>query len=486
MDHPRLSRSTLPTLAPSCDRPVYDPARLRAGIVHLGLGNFHRAHMARYTHALIGLDPQAIEWGIIGVGLLAADRKLRDALIPQDWLYSLVERDGESERAEIIASLCGMMLVDGDSRALLGAIDDPAIHIVSLTVTERGYCLIPGTKRLDRGHPAIAADLRSPERPLSAIGILVAALRLRMAAGKPAFTAMSCDNIQHNGDVLKRAVLDYSKEVDPSLAGWIAAHASFPNTMVDRITPVTRQEDTAALADRSGIEDAAPVFCEPFTQWVIEDKFTCGRPAWEHVGAQLVADVTPYEKMKLRLLNASHLALAAIGQSIGYIHVDEAMRDPALTRYIKALMDRETGPTLDPVPGIDIEAYKAEITRRFANPTIHDTLARIMNDAPLNYLLDPIADRLCRSEGIEMLAFAVAAWLRSGQSENLAESDLFGDLGDCTEFTSPVQVWLDHIDQHSAPQWDVLLNMVSTARPGVIGQQWPFAVRPHSAINLDK
>jgi mannitol 2-dehydrogenase len=463
MDRPRLSRSTLPKLTPPRGRLAYDPARLRAGIVHLGLGNFHRAHMARYTHALIELDPLAAEWGIIGVGLLAADRTLHDALAPQDWLYSLVERDGDSERVEVIASLSGMMLVDGDSGALLDTMDDAAIRIVSLTITEKGYSLIPGTKRLDKDHPAITADLRSPEMPRSAIGIIVAALRRRRAAGKAAFTVMSCDNIQHNGDVLKRAVLDYAEDVDPALSKWIAVHASFPNTMVDRITPATRQEDIAAVAERMGIDDAAPVFCEPFTQWVIEDKFAVGRPAWEHVGAQFVADVTPYEKMKLRLLNASHLALAAIGQSMGYTYVDEAMRDPALARYLAALMDCEAGTTLDPVPGIDIEAYKTEIVGRFGNPTIHDTLARIISDAPIDYLLDPIADRLRQGEAIEMLALAVAAWLWTGRSDKYVDPKLFGDLGHRAEFTAPVEAWLAHIDRHPAPGWASLLNQATAA-----------------------
>lgn len=460
----RLSRSILDDRMP-LRVPDYDMARLRPGIVHLGLGNFHRAHMARYTHALFGIDPGATEWGIIGVGLRSTDRALHDALAPQDWLYSLVERDGKQERSEIIGSLCGMILVDGDSTTLLRAMDDAAIRIVSLTVTERGYCLTPGTKALDRCHPAIVTDLGMPARPLSAIGIIVASLQRRMAAGTPAFTVMSCDNIQQNGNILRGAVLDYAQELDPSLASWIATNARFPNTTVDRITPAAQPQDIALLAERTGIADAAPVFCEPFTQWVVEDDFADRRPAWERVGAQFVADVAPYEKMKLRLLNASHLALACFGEPLGYRHVDEAMRDPALKGFVAELMDRETGPTLDPVPGIDITAYKASIISRFANPAIGDTLARILDDAPLAYVLDPIVDRLRQGESISMLALVVAAWLRRNAGDTADDPHLFGDLAAREDFRAPVQAWLDCIGQASPDTLRICMAEAAAAAP---------------------
>jgi mannitol-1-phosphate/altronate dehydrogenase len=463
-----LRRRVLADLPSSIARPAYDPAAVRPGIVHLGLGGFHRAHMARYTHALMNRDPAALDWGIVGTGLLPADRRMRDALAPQDHLYTLIERDGASETAETIGSLSEVIFAGEDSAGLLDAIARPEIRIVSLTVTEHGYCLDPATKRLAPGHPAIAADLADPARARSAIGILVESFRRRREAGTCPFTALSCDNIQHNGQVLKQAVLDFAGRIDPALARWIEREARFPGTMVDRITPVTHPEDITGLAARHGIADAWPVVSERFTQWVIEDDFVDGRPDWDLVGAQFVADVAPYERMKLRLLNASHLAIAGLGRLIGYETIDETMRDDRIRRYMAALMDRETGPTLLPVPGIDLPAYKAGLIARFANPAIRDTVERVNTDAPLNYLLDPVRDRLAAGESIDLLALGVAAWMRrvrgvdeagapidvrhplagtlreraieggSDPAPLLAITSLFGSLGEDDRFVSAV------------------------------------------------
>ncbi len=411
-------RAHLPALAGRAALPGYDPSDVRPGIVHLGLGNFHRAHMARYTHELMAIDPTALGWGIVGGGLLAADSRLHAALVAQDWLYTLVERGEGKERLAVIGSLAGMVLGAGDSGKLLDRIVNRATRIVSLTVTEHGYCLDPATRRLDQYHPAVADDLADPEHPQSAIGLIVEAYRRRMIAGAPAFTAMSCDNIQHNGDVLAQAVLDMAALRSAELAAWIAAEGRFPNTMVDRITPVTRAEDRADLVARHGIDDAAPVFCERFSQWVIEDQFADGRPAWETVGAHFVADVGPYERMKLRLLNASHLAVCAPARLIGHEFVHEAMEDGLLRRYMRVLMDRETGPTLQPVPGIDLDDYKMTLVERFANPAIEDRVERVNTDAPLNYLLDPVRDRLAAGEPVDLLGFAVAAWIRRMRGED--------------------------------------------------------------------
>ncbi|WP_160299274.1 mannitol dehydrogenase family protein [Sphingomonas sp. SRS2] len=392
--------------------PVYDPAAVRAGIVHIGLGGFHRAHMARYTHELMNLDAGALEWGITGAGLLPGDARLHAALAPQDWLYTLVERGAAGEDVSLIGSLAGMILAAGDSAALLDAMARAETRIVSLTVTSHGYCLSPATKRLDPAHPLIAADLADPEHPHSAVGLIAEACRRRMLGDRPAFTALSCDNIEHNGRVLAQAVLDYAALRSPELAEWIAREARFPSTMVDRITPVTRAGDIAGLAANYGIDDGWPVFSESFTQWVIEDDFADGRPDWDRVGAQFVPDVAPYERMKLRLLNASHLAIAGPARLIGYSYIHEAMGDDLLRRYMAALMERETGPTLLPVPGVDLAAYKATLIDRFANPAIQDGVDRVNADAALNYLLDPIRDRLAAREPIDLLAFGVAAWIR--------------------------------------------------------------------------
>ena len=384
-----LSRAILRRLPATLHAPAFDPAALTPGIVHLGLGGFHRAHMARYTHTLMDQDPAAREWGILGAGLLPQDRAMRDSLVPQDNLYTLLERDGLNERATVIASLAGVVFAGDDSAGLLDAIDRPAIRIVSLTVTENGYCLNRATKQLDPAHPLIQADLARPARPRSAIGIVTEALRRRRDAGMPPFTVMSCDNIQHNGQVLRAAVLALAALRDPALAAWIAAHVHFPCSMVDRITPVTTDADRAWVAETYGIADRWPVVCEAFTQWVVEDDFPTGRPAWERVGCQFVPDVAPYEAMKLRLLNASHLAVAGLGRLMGCTTIDEAMADPLLHRYMAALMDRETGPTLPPVPGIDLPDYKRTLLSRFSNKAIKDTTERVNTDAPLNVLLDP-------------------------------------------------------------------------------------------------
>ncbi len=383
-----------------------------------------------------------------------------------------MERQDSDERLTAIGSLADILYAGQSSAAVLNATDDPAIRIVSLTVTESGYCLNSATKQLDPAHPLVVHDLDYPEQPRSAVGVIVESHRRRRSLGLPAFTSLSCDNIQHNGDVLSGAVLALARLRDPYLADWIAANARFPNTMVDRITPMTTPADVNYLAERFAIEDRWPVFAEVFRQWVIEDDFAGERPAWEQVGAQFVPDVAPYELMKLRLLNASHLAIAGPGRLAGYAYVDETLRDPTLRAYMSALMERETGPTLLPVPGIDLPAYRSQLLERFANSKIKDTVERVNNDAPVNYLLDPIRDRLNRSESVDLLALALAAWMRRVRGEDesgrpihvahplaallrtraieggpdprplLAVSSLFGELADHRTFVDVVQRWL--------------------------------------------
>jgi mannitol-1-phosphate/altronate dehydrogenase len=450
----------------------YDRARATPGIVHIGLGGFHRAHMARYAHDLMTVDPESLGWGIAGAGLREADRPLLDALARQDGLYTLIERDTDGETTTMIGSILRVIDASASTAALLDAIDDPAIRIVSLTVTEHGYCLDRATKRLDMGHELIAHDLMRPHDPRSVIGVIVEALRRRREAGLPAFTALSCDNVQHNGDVLARAVLALARACEPALAVWIEREACFPNAMVDRITPVPKAEDTAVFYKRTGIEDAAPLMAETFRQWVIEDRFADGRPAWDKAGTQFVTDVTPYEKMKLRLLNASHLAVAALGQLAGFTGIAEAIGHPLIRHHMEALMERETGPTLDPVSGVDLPAYRRSLIARFANPAIPDTIERVNTDAALNYLLDPIRDRLAAGTELPLLALALAAWLRRVRGEDeagrpvpvyhplaaemraraieggpnpaplLAMKALFGDLSDDGRLHTAVAPWL--------------------------------------------
>jgi len=477
-----LNRANLGRLRPPVQIPRFDTALVAPGIVHLGLGGFHRAHMARYTHDLMERGTDAFGWGIVGAGLMPGDRRMQESLRPQHNLYTLVERSSQTENVTIIGSLADVVFAGESSAALMEAIDRPKIRIVSLTVTEHGYCLNRSTKELDPDHKLIRQDLEHPTRPSSAIGIVVEAYRRRMESGIPPFTAMSCDNIQHNGTVLRNAVLALAALRDPKLADWIADNGCFPSTMVDRITPVTAEKDVTDLAERHGILDRWPVFSELFSQWVIEDLFMAGRPAWEQVGAHFVGDVAPYEFMKLRLLNASHLAVAGLGRLAGYVTIDEAMADPLISRYMSALVDRETEPTLRPVPGIDLTTYKATLIERFANTAIKDKVERVNTDAPLNILVDPIRDRLQAGQPLEWLALALAAWLRRVRGEDeqglpidvrhpLAEqlraraieggpdprpllgiAQLFGSTGTDARLIEPVGRWLTSLYEKGSRQ----------------------------------
>eukprot|EP01113_Clastostelium_recurvatum_P037414 TRINITY_DN5466_c0_g1_i2.p1 TRINITY_DN5466_c0_g1~~TRINITY_DN5466_c0_g1_i2.p1 ORF type:complete len:495 (+),score=87.47 TRINITY_DN5466_c0_g1_i2:136-1485(+) len=436
--------------------------------------------MARYTHNLMQTDASALQWGIIGAGLLPQDKRMKECLEPQDHLYTLVERSGEQVNATVIGSVTQVIYAGEDRHPLLVALDDPQIRIVSLTVTENGYYINKATNSLDADHPNIAHDIAHPEDSKTAIGIIVAGYARRRKNGLAAFTSLSCDNIQHNGNVLRCAVLSLAQRIDPALAEWIDKHATFPNTMVDRITPVTQQHHIDYLAHNLGVVDRWPVFSEAFTQWVIEDKFAQGRPSWEDVGAQFVGDVAPYELMKLRLLNASHLAIAGLGQLCGYTLIDETMRDERIARYMRALMQRETGPTLQPVPGVDLAVYQDTLIARFANPVIQDTVQRVNTDAPLATLVDSARDLLTLGASIDLLALGIAAWLRRVRGEDeqgrpieirhpfaptlreralqggsdprplLSLNILFGSLGKKAGFVTPVAEWLDSLYRKGA------------------------------------
>ncbi|MQQ99069.1 mannitol dehydrogenase family protein [Glaciimonas soli] len=388
--------------------PKYDRYQLSPGIVHLGLGAFHRAHAAVYTdHAIAAGDQR---WGIVGVSLRQADT--RDALAPQDNLYTVVVRDGGGERLHVIGALIASLLAPENPHAVLAAMADPRCHVVSLTVTEKGYCHDPATRALRLNHPDIAHDLTHPDVPRSAIGFIVRALALRQKAGLPPFTVLSCDNLPSNGLTTRGLVLAFAAAIDPGLAHWIAEHGAFPNAMVDRIVPKTTEDDRASVAIRLGADDAWPVMTEPFSQWVIENRFVGPRPRWEDAGATIVAEVEPYENAKLRMLNGTHSSLAYLGSVIGYVTVDEAIADTRLANFIAAMMGDEIEPTLSR-PGLAV--YRAQLLARYRNPALKHKLQQIAMDGSQKLpqrLLGTIRDRLLAGASCDRLCFAVAGWFR--------------------------------------------------------------------------
>src|SRR3954470_8578068 len=407
----RLSLSALDQLPTEVARPAYDVGAVRIGIVHLGIGAFHRAHQAVYVDDRLAAGE--LDWAICGASLRSPETA--DALGPQDELYTVAIRSGSDERLRVIGSVRRLLVAPQNPAALLDAMTDPAVRIVSLTVTEKGYCHDPATGDLQPDHPDIAADLAAPERPRSVPGVLVEALRRRRASGVAPFTVLSCDNLPENGHTVGRVLAQFARLRDPDLGRWVENEVAFPSTMVDRIVPATTEADRAAIADRLGVSDAWPVMTEPFTQWVIEDRFSNGRPRFEDAGAELVADVAPYELMKLRLLNGSHSTLAYLGYLAGYETVSDTVANPAFARLIRRLMDEEITRTLTVPPGADLSRYKASLLERFANPALKHRTWQIAMDGSQKLpqrLLGTIRDRLRAGAAIERLALGVAAWMR--------------------------------------------------------------------------
>jgi mannitol 2-dehydrogenase len=411
----KLSTATMGALGNEVDVPLYDRAAVRPGIVHFGVGGFHRAHQAMYLDRLMN-SGKALDWGICGVGTMPQDRRMRDVMTAQDGLYTLVVKhpDGTLE-PRVVGSIVHYLFAPDDPEVVLARMAGPATRIVSLTVTEGGYHVNQVTGELDTSDPALAADLGGDAPPVSVFGFITEALARRRAAGVPPFTVMSCDNIPGNGHVAQKMLTEFARLKDSGLADWMAAEVRFPNSMVDRITPVTSDADREALASRFRLEDAWPVVCEPFTQWVLEDAFGGERPPFEDVGVQLVADVEPYELMKLRLLNASHQALCYLGYLAGYRYAHEVCADPLFVKFLLGYMDEEATPTLPPVPGVDLTAYKHQLIERFANPEVRDTLARLCaesSDRIPKWLLPVVREQLAAGRGIEGAALVVASWAR--------------------------------------------------------------------------
>lgn len=412
-----LTPSAVPRIATRGDVAVPDYERdgITAGIVHFGVGGFHRAHQAMVIDQLLRAG-QARDFGICGVGVLPQDRRMADVMRKQDGLYTLVLKHADGTReARVIGSIIDYLFAPDDPDAVVERMSLPEVRIVSLTVTEGGYNFDQVTGEFLASDPAVQHDLQHPDLPSTVFGFVVAALRRRRTRGVQPFTVMSCDNIQGNGHVARTMFTAFARLLDPDLAAWMDQNVSFPNSMVDRITPVTTDEDRSEVRNRFGIDDEWPVVAEPFFQWVLEDQFGLGRPPYEHAGVQVVDNVEPYELMKLRLLNASHQGLCYFGYLAGYRYAHEATQDPGIALFLRAYMDREATPTLRPVPGIDLEEYKATLIERFSNPEIRDTLARLCaesSDRIPKWLLPVVRENLAAGRDVGLSAAICASWAR--------------------------------------------------------------------------
>ena len=394
--------------------PAYDRSRVAAGIVHVGVGGFARAHLAEYCDRLLAAGERA--WGICGVGTQPGDRGLSEVLLAQDGLYTLVVKhpDGRLE-PRVVGSLVSYLYAPDDPEAVVEQMAAATTRIVSLTITEGGYLVDPTSRRFTpQAQPAVLLDLQPGAAPSTVFALVVEALARRRARGLPPFTVLSCDNVQRNGDVAREAFAGFAALRDAELGDWVRGHVAFPSSMVDRITPATTDEDRAALAER-GVPDGWPVVCEAFQQWVLEDAFGLGRPPLETVGVQLVDDVHPYELMKLRLLNAGHQALGYLGHLAGHRTTDAACADPLLAAFLRAYLEREATPALPPVPGIDLADYRRTLLERFANPYVRDTLARLCaesSDRIPTFLLPVVRAQRAAGGEFACSALVVAAWAR--------------------------------------------------------------------------
>ena len=409
----RLSLANLPEISKRAAVPKYRREQLQPGIVHIGVGNFHRAHLAVYLDDLFNLG-EGHDWALVGAGVMPGDEMMRQKLAGQDYLTTVVEQDNELSAARVTGPMVDF-ISPNDRAALIARLADPATRIASLTVTEGGYMIDPATQKFDPTHPAMVKDAADPEHPSSAFGLILRGLALRRKAGIPPFTVMSCDNVPHNGVVTRNAVAGLARAFDPELADWVTANVAFPNAMVDRITPATSDRERKMTSGMFGVEDDWPVFCEEFKQWVLEDKFTMGRPALEKVGVQFVPDVTPYENMKIRILNGGHAIIAYPGGLLDVHFVHEAMQHPLIKAFLDKVEGDEIIPTVAPVPNTSLQDYYKLIVRRFANPKIGDTIRRLCLDGSNRqpkFIVPPAKDRLAAGKGIEGLALESALWCR--------------------------------------------------------------------------
>lgn len=408
-----LSQATLDQISKEVSIPKYNRSALTTGIVHIGVGGFHRAHQAYYMHQLFNKE-LAHNWGIIGVGLMERDRAMYEALNGQDGLYTLVVQHPEgSVDAEVIGAIQKMHLAIDEAAEVIDLLASPETKIISLTITEGGYNFDPNTEEFIFDNPDIEHDLTHPDSPKTVFGYLTTSFLRRYELAAKGVTVLSCDNVQHNGDMAKKCILAFAKAQNPKLADWIETHVSFPNAMVDRITPVTTAETRNYISKNFNITDAAPVNCEPFIQWVIEDNFIQGRPPLEEVGVQFVEDVTAYEHMKLRLLNAGHSVVGITGAIHGYPTIDACVQDETIAQFLRTYLNVEATPMLAPVAGINVDEYIDTLITRFSNPNIKDSVGRICSESSAKlpkFLIPTILDNLKKEGSIRLGTFVLAAW----------------------------------------------------------------------------
>lgn len=409
----RLEPKNLSKLSQRVKGPAYDRALTKQGIVHIGIGGFHRSHQAYIIQQLLqhGID---LDWAICGLGLRKEDFDLYKKLNEQKGLYSLITRHPNGKiDTEIIGAITAYIWAYETPERALEKLANSETKIVSLTITEGGYNFSRNNREFDFTHPDVLHDLKEGNTPKTVFGYLTEAARRRMTNGIPSFTLMSCDNIEHNGDIAKKMFLAFAERKNKEVHQWMLKNMHFPNSMVDRITPTTTQEDINYINDHHHFTDLGPVTCEPFIQWIIEDKFSYGRPSFDKVGVQIVSDVTPYEKMKLRLLNAGHSVLGIPGALHGYTTIHECMLDPVFKTFMRLFMDIEATPTLDPVPGIELDNYKQTLEERFGNINIKDSVERICSESSAKlptFLFDTISENLDAGRSISLGAFIISCW----------------------------------------------------------------------------
>ncbi|MDJ0921859.1 MAG: mannitol dehydrogenase family protein [Henriciella sp.] len=495
----RLSDSTVRRLPDDIVRPGYDRSAISSGIVHLGVGAFHRAHQAVYTDDAIAAEGG--DWGITGVSLRRPD--MRDRLQPQDGLFVVEAREDQRRDRRLIGAMKSLLVAPENPDAVIAALADPGTQIITLTVTEKGYALNPDTGDLNVEADDIAADLRTPERPKTTLGYLFAGMRARRLAGVAAPTLISCDNLPDNGQRLRAGLVAYAQIVDPATAHWLEAHAAFPSTMVDRIVPAVTAELIADFTAETGLEDQGFLATEPFSQWVIEDWFSGPRPAWEAGCAQITKDVSAFETAKLRLLNGPHSTIAYLGYLAGHRFVHEAMADPPFASFVEALMTEEILPTVAQPAGLDLHEYTKQLRARFANSALNHSTWQIAMDGSQKLpqrLLNTVRDQLRREAPIERLALAVAAWMRyvtgrdeagepidvrdpmagrladtaarvRGEPHALAQaylgiSEIFGaDLPQNVRFTAAVEDALESLLEHGAAKTIKAFQLANSITP---------------------